>query len=155
MIEIVGKGYKFILKQFDDFSGVQNKTVISLKSADGRKKYEEVFKRKPLEKVKYLKTRILSVFQLKLTDYSRKIIRIIRKCQNLVIGNLQIIFKEPDNDNTIFKNTVTEGMRSTKKRPSLLLSDAGPDSHDSNKLVLGYGIIPVIAARSNSVGDVL
>jgi hypothetical protein len=411
MIEIVGKGYKFILKQFDDFSGVPSRTAISLKSADGRKKYEEVFNRKPPEKVKNLKTRILSVFQMKLTDYSRKIIRIIRKCQNLVCGNLQIIFKEPDkiqknkhrknlpisvfqtrftdflegaistikrkirlpyktkpiqlnekctsgklpdsqvtafnkytsfhgylsnifmlnpsldnyfmelqlkskykpqndndflnfnnifklevarcklgiahftswidefnyneslrtelginskhkltlssyqrnlkivsqslngfaerlkqecrdlnligdkiwiwdrrffecncngikdrktgklsdpeaghyvkktgkfsvltgtgytdtgfvdrswglpvywdavganyNDNTIFKNTVTEGMRSTKKRPSLLLSDAGPDSHDSNKLVLGYGIIPVIAARSNSVGDIL
>jgi len=46
-------------------------------------------------------------------------------------------------------------MKSTEKRPSLLLSDAGPDSHDSNKLVLEYGIIPVIAARSNSVGDII
>ena len=59
------------------------------------------------------------------------------------------------NDNTIFKNTVIEGMKSTEKRPSLLLSDAGPDSHDSNKLVLEYGVIPVIAARSNSVGDII
>ncbi len=411
MIEIVGKGYKFILKQFDDFSGVINKTVISLKSADGRKKYEEVFGRKPREKAKNLKTRTLSVFQMRLTDFSGKIIRIIRKCQNLVCGNLQILFKEPDqiqkkkhrknppisvfqtkltdfldgvistikrkmrlpyktkpillneqctsgklpdsqvlafqkytnfygylsnlfmlnplldnyfmelqlksqykpqndndflnfnnifklevarcklgiahfahwidefnyneslraelgihskhkltvssyqrnlkivsqglngyaeilkqecrdlnligdkiwiwdrrffecncngikdketgklsdpeaghyvkktgkfsvltgtgytdtgfvdrswglpvywdavganyNDNTIFENTVIEGMKSTEKRPSLLLSDAGPDSHDSNKLVLEYGIIPVIAARSNSVGDII
>ena len=96
MIEIVGKGYKFILKQLDDFSGVTNRTTISLKSTDGRKRYEEVFRRKSLEKAKNLKTRILSVFQMKLTDYSRKIIRIIRKCQNLVCGNLQIIFKEPD-----------------------------------------------------------
>ncbi len=59
------------------------------------------------------------------------------------------------NDNTIFKNTVIEGMKSAEKRPSLLISDAGPDSHDSNKLVLEYGIIPIIAARSNSVGDII
>jgi hypothetical protein len=37
MIQIVGKGYKFILKQLDDFCGVVNETVISLKSAEGRK----------------------------------------------------------------------------------------------------------------------
>ena len=96
MIKIVCKGYKFILKQFDDFSGVISEIVISLKSADGRKKYEEVFGRKPLEKIKNIKTRILSVFQTKLTDFSGKIIRIVRKCQNLVCGNLQILFKEPD-----------------------------------------------------------
>ncbi len=96
MIKIVCKGYKFILTQFDDFSGVISEIVISLKSADGRKKYEEVFGRKPLEKIKTIKTRILSVFQTKLTDFSGKIIRIVRKCQNLVCGNLQILFKEPD-----------------------------------------------------------
>jgi len=87
---------KYILKQFEDFSGVINKVVISLKSADGRKKYEEIFGRKPREKAKNLKTRILSVFQMRLTDFSGKIIRIIRKCQTLVCGNLQILFKEPD-----------------------------------------------------------
>ncbi len=36
-----------------------------------------------------------------------------------------------------------------------MISDAGPDSHDSNELVLNYRIIPVIAARYNSVGDIL
>ncbi len=59
------------------------------------------------------------------------------------------------NDNTIFKNTVIEGIKSSEKRPIFILSDAGPDSHESNKLVLGYGIIPVIAARSNSIGDII
>jgi len=43
---MVGKGYKFILKQLDDFCGVVNQIVISLKSVEGRKKYEEVFQRK-------------------------------------------------------------------------------------------------------------
>ena len=46
-------------------------------------------------------------------------------------------------------------MKSTVKRPKFLLSDAGPDSHESNKLVLGHGVIPVIAARNTSVGDVI
>ncbi len=59
------------------------------------------------------------------------------------------------NDNTIFRNTVNDGMKSAHIKPIFILSDAGPDSHESNKLVLGYGIIPVIAARSNSVGDII
>ncbi|VVB52486.1 Uncharacterised protein [uncultured archaeon] len=59
------------------------------------------------------------------------------------------------NDNTILKETVIEGLKSTIKRPKFLLCDAGPDSHDSNKLVQNYGIIPVIAARNNSVGYII
>ena len=35
------------------------------------------------------------------------------------------------------------------------IGDAGPDSHGSNKVVKDYKIIPVIAARSNSVGDII
>jgi len=38
MIKMVGKGYKFILKQLDDFCGVANQIIISLKSVEGRKK---------------------------------------------------------------------------------------------------------------------
>ena len=96
MILIVCKGYKYILKQLDDFSGVINEIVISLKSVEGKKKYEEVFERKIPEKLKPIKTRVLSIFQTRLTDFSGKIIRIIRKCQEIVCGNLQILFKEPD-----------------------------------------------------------
>src|SRR3989304_9180352 len=97
MIHIVSKGYKFIQTQIDDFCGVIVSIVISLKSAEGRKKYEEVFKRKPLEKAKNIKTRILSIFQTKLTEFSGKVIRIIRKCTDIVCGNLHILFKEKDN----------------------------------------------------------
>ncbi len=98
MIKIVSKGYKFILKQLDDFCGDVTETVISLKSAEGREKYELVFERKIPEKVKNVKTRILSVFQTKLTDFSEKMIRIIRKCQDIVCGRLHILFEEPDQD---------------------------------------------------------
>jgi hypothetical protein len=94
MIEIVSKGHKYIQYQLEDFCGVINQTVISLKSVDGRKKYHEVFGRKPPEKVEKHKTRILSIYQTKLTDFSGKIIRIIRKCQRYICGNLQILFKE-------------------------------------------------------------
>ena len=96
MIKMVGKGYKFILKQLDDFCGVADQIIISLKSVEGRKKYKEVFQRNIPEKVKKIKTRILSIFQTRLTDFSGKIIRIIRKCQEIVCGNVQILFKEPN-----------------------------------------------------------
>jgi len=98
MIKIVCKGYKYILKQLDDFSGVISLAVISLKSVEGRKEYEKIFERPPKEKVRVVKTRILSIFQTKLTDFSRKITGIVRKCQNLVCGNLQILFKETGKD---------------------------------------------------------
>ncbi len=52
----------------------------------------------PEKKIRVIKIRILSIFQTKLTDFSRKITRIVRKCQNLVCGNLQILFKESDKD---------------------------------------------------------
>lgn len=94
MIEFVGKGFKFIQKQIDDFCGVVNYTLISLKSAEGRKKYEELFERKIPEKLKTIKTRILSIFQTKLNEFSGKVTRIIRKCTDIVCGNLHILFKE-------------------------------------------------------------
>lgn len=50
MIKMVGKGYKFMLKQLDDFCGVADQIIISLKSVEGRKKYEEVFNEKFLKK---------------------------------------------------------------------------------------------------------
>jgi hypothetical protein len=103
MIHIVNKGYKYIQTQIDDFCGVIVDILISLKSADGRKKYEEVFKRKPVEKEKKIKIRILSIFQTKLTEYSGKVTRIIRKCTDIVCGNLRILFKE--NNNTQKKKT--------------------------------------------------
>ncbi|MDP2754096.1 MAG: hypothetical protein Q8P40_06860 [Nitrospirota bacterium] len=50
MIKIVGKGYKYFFKQFDDFLGEGKQFVISLKSADGQRKYKECFGRAPREK---------------------------------------------------------------------------------------------------------
>jgi hypothetical protein len=60
-----------------------------------------------------------------------------------------------ENDNTIFKNTMKQCMKSATARPVFIISDAGPDSYDANQLVLDHGIIPVIAARVNSVGDII
>ena len=36
-----------------------------------------------------------------------------------------------------------------------MVADAGPDSHTSNQVVIDHGVIPVIAARTNSVGTIL
>jgi hypothetical protein len=36
-----------------------------------------------------------------------------------------------------------------------MVADAGPDSHPSNQVVIDHGVIPIIAARANSVGMIL
>jgi hypothetical protein len=59
------------------------------------------------------------------------------------------------NDNLIFKNTMNNSMKSSKVRPILMICDGGADSHEANKIVLDYGIIPVIAARATSVGEII
>jgi len=59
------------------------------------------------------------------------------------------------NDNTIFQDTVNQCTKSTAEKPIFLIADAGPDSHPSNEIVIEKGIIPIIAARANSVGNIL
>lgn len=36
-----------------------------------------------------------------------------------------------------------------------MIADAGPDSHPSNETVIEKGVVPIIAARANSVGNIL
>ncbi|HWQ73203.1 MAG TPA: transposase [Desulfitobacteriaceae bacterium] len=59
------------------------------------------------------------------------------------------------NDNTIFQDTVNQFIKSTTEKPLFLIADAGPDSHLSNEVVIEKGIFPIIAARANSVGNIL
>lgn len=59
------------------------------------------------------------------------------------------------NDNTIFQETVNQCIKSTSEKPLFLIADAGPDSHPSNEVVIEKEIIPIIAARANSVGNIL
>ena len=59
------------------------------------------------------------------------------------------------NDNTIFQDTVNQCIRSTTEKPFFLIADASPDSHPSNEVVIEKGIIPIIAARANSIGNIL
>jgi hypothetical protein len=59
------------------------------------------------------------------------------------------------NDNTIFQETINQCIKSTTEKPLYLIADAGPDSHPSNEVVIEKGIIPIIAARANSVGNIL
>ncbi len=59
------------------------------------------------------------------------------------------------NDNTIFQATIIQCMKSGTHKPIIMVADAGPDSHPSNQVVIDHGVIPVIAARANSVGTIL
>jgi hypothetical protein len=59
------------------------------------------------------------------------------------------------NDNTIFQETINQCIKSTTEKPFFLIADAGPDSHPSNEVVIEKGIIPIIAARANSIGNIL
>jgi len=43
MIKIIDKGYKYLLLQLSDFLGIAKTIVVSLKSIEGRKKYENLF----------------------------------------------------------------------------------------------------------------
>jgi len=59
------------------------------------------------------------------------------------------------NDNTIFQETILQCMKSETHKPLFMVADAGPDSHTSNQVVIDHGVVPVIAARANSVGLIL
>jgi hypothetical protein len=58
-------------------------------------------------------------------------------------------------DQVVFPHTFKAFMRSNGRDFTALLSDGGPDSHNNNRLVLGYGKIPIIHARENAVGEVV
>ncbi len=46
-------------------------------------------------------------------------------------------------------------MESATEKPLFVIADAGPDSHPSNETVIEKGVIPIIAARVNSIGNIL
>jgi hypothetical protein len=54
-----------------------------------------------------------------------------------------------------FQDTTNQCIKSTTEKLFFVIADAGPDSHLSNKTVIKNGIIPIIAARANSFGNVL
>ena len=69
MIHIIAKGYKYLLTQLSDFFGSVSTIDISLKSAKGRKKYEEVFGRKLDDEKTNIKVRTISINQSRLTEF--------------------------------------------------------------------------------------
>jgi hypothetical protein len=69
MIRIVGKGYKYLLKQLSDFLEISKTIVISLKSIEVRKKYEKVFGKKLEDKKASSIIRVITPNQSFLTDF--------------------------------------------------------------------------------------
>jgi hypothetical protein len=69
MIKIVCKGYKYLLKQLNDFLEISKIIVISLKSVAGMKEYEKLFGRKLEDKKANPTIRIITSNQSFLTDF--------------------------------------------------------------------------------------
>ncbi len=69
MIKIVNKGYKYLLLQLADFLEISKTIVISLKSVEGKKKYEKIFGRKIEDKKDNPRIRIITINQSMLTDF--------------------------------------------------------------------------------------
>ncbi|MDD2340945.1 MAG: hypothetical protein PHG79_12120 [Methanosarcina sp.] len=68
MIKIVGKGYKYLLLQLSDFLEITKTIVVSLKSVEGRKKYEKIFGKKVEDKKANTRVRTIHVNQSLLID---------------------------------------------------------------------------------------
>ncbi|AKB36170.1 hypothetical protein MSSAC_1580 [Methanosarcina siciliae C2J] len=69
MIKIVGKGYKYFLLQLSDFLEITKTIVVSLKSVEGRKKYEKIFGRKFEDKKDNSRILTIHINQLTLTNF--------------------------------------------------------------------------------------
>lgn len=69
MIKIIGKGYKYLLLQLSDFLEITKTIVVSLKSVEGRKKYEKIFGKKVEDKKDNKKVHIIHFKQSLLIDF--------------------------------------------------------------------------------------
>ena len=89
MIKIIGKGYKKVLLQLNDFSGNSEVVTISLKSVSGISKYEKLFGKKRETEKGNIKIRIIHLTQSMLTDFFNLFKRTISKATilNLVSNN--------------------------------------------------------------------
>ena len=149
MIRIVGKGYKYLLKQLSDFLEISKTIVISLKSVEGRKKYEKVFGRKLEDKKANLKIRIIAANQSFLTDFIsnlfEKQMSFAIVSDYFLIGNskLKIIFLKNAKEN---KKVIKSGKRCIISNFQTMLSDFYDDNIKflKKKIRIPYRIRPAV-----------
>ena len=101
MIKIVGKGYKYLLLQLSDFLEITKTIVVSLKSVEGRKKYEKIFGKKVEDKKANTRVRTIHVNQSLLIDL---ICNLFEKSTSSEIIH-DHFFSKSSNFKIIFQNT--------------------------------------------------
>jgi hypothetical protein len=160
MIRIVGKGYKYLLKQLSDFLEISKTIVISLKSIEGRKKYEKVFEKKLKDKKANPLIRIITVDHLFLTDF---ISDLFEKPMSLALisnyfltknSKFKIIFLNNAKKN---KKAIKSGKRCIISNFQALLSDFFDDKIEflKRKIRIPYKIRPAVVKSKDYMENVL
>ena len=160
MIRIVGKGYKYFLKQLNDFLEISKIIVISLKSVDGRKKYEKLFGRKLEDKKANPIILIITSNQSFLTDFisdlfeKPKLFTIASDYFLTKNSNFKIIFLKNAKEN---KNEIKNGKRCIISNFQTLLSDFFDDKINflKKKIRIPYKIRPTVVVSKDYMENVL
>jgi hypothetical protein len=160
MIKIVGKGYKYLLLQLSDFLGISETTVVSLKSVEGRKKYEKLFGRKLEDKKANSILRIITANQLFLIDFISN--RFEKPMPFAIVSdyfltknsNFKIIFLRSDKEN---KKGMTKGKRFMISIFQTLLSDFLDEEiiFLKRKINIPYKIRPSVVESKDYMENVL
>ena len=160
MIKIVGKGYKYLLKQLSDFLEISKTIVISLKSVEGRGKYEKVFGRKLEDKKANPIIRIIAANQSFLTDL---ISNLYEKPMSFAIVSDYFLSKNPNFKIIFLKNAkenkkeIKSGKRCITSIFQTLLSDFFDDKINflKRKIRIPYKIRPAVAKSKDYMENVL
>jgi hypothetical protein len=118
MIKIVGKGYKYLLLQLSDFLGIAKTIVVSLKSVEGKKKYEKIFGRKLEDKKDNPRVRIVHINQSLLVDF---ISNLFEKSTSSAIIYGHFLFKS-SNYKIIFQSTDKKNKKEAKSSRRCIIS---------------------------------
>ena len=149
MIKIIDKGYKYLLLQLSDFLGIAKTIVVSLKSIEGRKKYENLFGKKVKDKKENIRVYALHPNQSLLIDF---ISNLFEKPISLAIFHDYILSKSP-NFKIIFQDTNKKNKKNAKSNRrcitlvlQTLLSDFFEGTIDilKRKINIPYRVKPLI-----------
>jgi hypothetical protein len=160
MIRIVDKGYKYLLKQLNDFIEISKTIVISLKSVKGREKYEKLFGIKLKDKKANPIIRVIAANQSFLTDF---ISNLYEKPMSFAIfsdyiltenSKLKIIFLKNSKEN---KKEIKSAKRCIISIFQTLLSDFSDDTINflKRKIRISYKIRPEVIESKDYMENVL
>lgn len=160
MIKIVGKGYKYLLLQLSDFLEITKTIVVSLKSVEGRKKYENIFGKKVEDKKDNTRVRIIHVNQSLLIDFICNLFE--NSTSSAIIhdhflsksSNFKIIFQTTDKKN---KEEAKNNRRCIISIFQTLLPDFFEDTINvlKRKINIPYKVKPLIVKSENYMENVL